>query len=150
MAYVSRTDLSERLGATLYARLTDRVSGAAADDAVADRIMAEAEAEADSYLALRYATPIDLTLHPELGEVLKQRVLDLAEYIAWRGSPFVADLPGRVQSLYAEARAWFSAVGTGRLSLPAVTPPAGRVAADDSPRYRASPRRFTAEELEGL
>lgn len=150
MAYVTATDLSKRLGATVYARLTDRVNGKTADDAVGDQIVAEAEGEADSYLAARYATPIDLSRHPELADVLVQRVLDLAEYLAWRGSPFVSDIPNRVQTLYDDARRWLAALAAGDVELPAVTPPASRTAADDAPRYRATPRTFTAEELDGL
>lgn len=53
MAYVTTTQLSNRLGSTLYARLTDRVNGASADATVAQQIVDEAEAVADSYLATR-------------------------------------------------------------------------------------------------
>jgi len=150
MAYVSTSDLSARLGATLYARLTDRVNGTSASETVALQIVQEAEAEANSYLAKRYATPVDLTAHPELKDVLDQRVLDLAEYLAWRGSPFVSDIPGRVQILYEQARRWFEDVAAGRVHLPAGRQVAGPVAEDDSPRFQATARKFTAEELDGL
>ena len=93
MPYITTTQLSQRLGATLYARLTDRVNGTTADAAVAQQIVNEAEAEADSYLGRRYRTPVDLVVHPELANVLAARVLDLAEYGAWKSSPFVSDPP---------------------------------------------------------
>lgn len=150
MAYITTTDLRERLGPPLYARLTDRTQGTAADEAVARQIIAEAEAEANSFLSKRYATPIDLSVRPELAGVLELRVLDVAEHLAWRGSPFVNDLPNRVKLLYEEARRWLAEVAAGRLCLPAAAPPASRVAEDDAPRYRAAPRQFTAEELGGL
>ncbi len=150
MAYVTTEQLSQRLGATVYARLTDRVDGTTASTTVAQQIVADAEAEANSYLAQRYKTPVDLAAHPELADVLRLRVLDLAEYAAWKGSPFVSDPPQRVQAVYTVALRWLSDLAAGRLPLPAATPPDARTAQDDTPGYAAVPRAFTAEELTGL
>jgi phage gp36-like protein len=150
VAYTTIAQLKSRLGDTLYARLTDRINGAAADDSVGQQIVDEAEGLANAQLATRYATPIDLTAHPELADVLEARVLDLAEYLAWRNSPFVNDVPGRLLFLYEEASAWFTAIATGELNLPAASPPASRTAENDAPRFRAAPRKFTADELDGL
>ena len=80
MPYITTTQLSARLGSTIYARLTDRDNGTTADPDVAQQIVDEAEALADSHLAKRYATPVDLGAHPELADVLEARVLDLAEH----------------------------------------------------------------------
>ncbi len=150
MAYITTTQLSARLGSTLYARLTDRVGGTTADETVAAEIVAQAEALANAYLARRFATPVDLAAHPELADVLRARVLDVAEYLAWRDSPFVTDVPERVRMVHADAQEWFAAVAAGTLDLPASSPPASRTAVDDSPRYAAGPRKFTADELDGL
>ncbi len=150
MAYITTTQLESRLGSTLYARLTDRVNGAAADPTVAQQLVDDAEALADSHLATRYATPIDLTAHPELADVLGTRVLDLAEYLAWRDSPFVADMPERVRLVHEDAGGWFAAIAASELELPASSPPASRTAVDDAPRFTEPPRRFTHDELDGL
>ncbi len=150
MAYITITQLQSRLGSTLYARLTDRVNGTTADSTVAQQIVDEAEALANSYLAKRYATPIDLTAHPELSNVLETRVLDLAEYLVWRDSPFVTDIPERVRLLHDETPDWFTSIASGEIDLPASSPPASRTAVDDSPRYTEPPRRFTHDELDGL
>lgn len=150
MAYITTSQLSERLGATIYARLTDRVNGITANSTVAQQIVDEAQAEADSYLARRYQTPVDLAAHPELANILKARVLDLAEYGAWKSTPFVSDPPQRVHLLYAAALRWFEDVGQGRLLLPAASPPTSGTAEDRAPQYVAQPRRFTSEELDGL
>jgi phage gp36-like protein len=150
VAYITTTQLQSRLGSTLYARLTDRVNGTTADAAVAQQLVDEAEALANAQLAARYATPIDLTKHPELADVLESRVLDLAEYLAWRDSPFVTDLPERIRLLHEEASGWFAGVGSGAMSLPATSPPASRTAVDDSPRFTAGSRPFTQDELDGL
>ena len=107
MAYITTTQLQGRLGSTLYARLTDRVNGTTADGTVAQQLIDEAEALANAYLARRFATPIDLTAHPELTDLLEARVLDVAEYLAWRDSPFVADIPERARLLHDETVQWF-------------------------------------------
>jgi len=150
MAYVTTTQFQERLGASIYARLTDRVSGTTANATVAQQIVDEAEALANSFLSRRYATPIDLTAHPELSDVLETRVLDLAEHLAWRASPLVASVPDRVTFLFEEASRWFDALAAGRLDLPANSPPASRTASDDAAKTTSTPRHFTHDELDGL
>lgn len=150
MSYIVLQQLKDRLGTTLYARLTDRVNGATGDDAVGQQIADQAEAEADSRFAVRYATPIDLAMHPELLQLLAARVLDLAEAIAWASSPFMGDVPDRVRSLRAAAIEWFDAVASGRIHLPSSTLPRSTIAVDDGARAIASERRFTASELDGL
>lgn len=150
MAYATTTQLSDRLGSTLYARLTDRVNGAVASGTVAQEIIDQAEAVVDGYLARRFATPIDLVTRPELTDALRLRTLDVAEYLAWRGSPFVTDIPERARLLHDEATRWLEAVASGSLDLPAAAPPAPRVARDDGPQFEANDRAFTADELDGL
>lgn len=150
MPYITTTHLATRLGADLYARLTDRAAGTTADSAVAQQIIDEAAAEADALLAARYATPVDLTEHPELAELLAARVLDLAEYNAWKSSPFVTAVPDRVSGLHDAAVRWLRDVARGALPLPADVSPA--TAPDRAPHLRivSSPRTFTADELDGL
>ncbi|MCA9243716.1 MAG: DUF1320 family protein [Phycisphaerales bacterium] len=150
MAYAEIDDLKDRLGLTVYARLTDRDDGAVADNGVASDIIAEAETLLDSYLAQRYATPVDLVAHPELAITLKARTLDLSEWIAWRTSPFVTDIPARVQMLGEAAMGWLRDVATARVTLPAASAPAAPTSHDEGPRYSAEPRQFTADELDGL
>lgn len=150
MAYSTVQDLKNRLGTTIYARLTDRVNGTSADDAIAQQIVNEAETDADSRLAVRYAVPIDLSANPELADLLTARVLDLAESIAWTSSPFMGDVPDRVRALRAAAIEWFDEVASGRIHLPASTLPRSSIAVDDSARAISSERRFTAGELDGL
>jgi len=150
MAYITTTQLKQRLGDTLYARLTDRINGTTANDTLGQQIVDEAEALANSYLARRYATPVSLAAHPELADLLEARVLDLAEHMAWRSSPMVSSIPDRVLFIAEEATRWFEALGAGQVHLPASSPPASRTAEDDAARYKASPRAFTQDELDGL
>ncbi len=150
MAYITTAQLEQRLGDALYARLTDRLAGASENATVAQSIVDEAEGVANSLLAKRFATPVNLGAHPELADVLRARVLDLAEHLAWRTSPFVASVPDRVLFAMEEAQRWFERLADGSVHLPSASPPASRVAADDGPRFRAAERTFTADELDGL
>lgn len=150
MAYVTLQQFKDRLGQALYDRLTDRVSGVTGNDAVGQQIVDEAEALVNSYLARRYATPVDLAQHPELADVLAVRVLDVAEYLAWQGSPFVSDLPDRVEVLQGQVVRWLEKVASGQVELPVSSPLGAPVASDDGPRYAATERKFTADELDGL
>jgi phage gp36-like protein len=148
MAYITTADLSARLGAAIYARLTDRVNGTTPSSAVAGQIVAEAEAEADAYLAQRYQTPVIVAGQPAAAQLLAARVLDLAEYRAWKGSPFVGDPPHRVKLLYADALRWWEAVATGQAALPA--PGVARAAPDGGPAQSSAARVFTTDGLQGL
>jgi phage gp36-like protein len=134
----------------LYARLTDRVNGASADENIAQEIVDQAEAEANTHLAARYSTPINLAQHAELADVFRRRVLDLAECLAWRASPFVSDLPNRVNVLHDDAQRWFQHIAAGELRLPAAREPRGKPWPNDRPRYVRTTRPFTADELEHL
>lgn len=150
MAYTTTTQLGQRLGTTLYARLTDRINGTTADDTVGQAVLNDAEALADSYLSRRYATPIDLSEHADLANVLTARVLDLAEFIAWQGSPFISDPPQRVHMLRAGALAWFEDIAAGRLVLPASAAPESTGVTHHTPRHSSTRRAFRHDELDGL
>lgn len=150
MAYATLTQLKDRLGLATYARLTDRAAGVTANDSVGQEVLDQAHAIADSYLSVRYATPVDLAQRPEVGVVLAARVLDVAEGMAWRGSPFVGDMPARVRYVASEGERWLRDVADGRVHLPAAAPPASRTASDDSPRFSGTERVLRGEELEEL
>lgn len=150
MPYVTKEQLAARLGPAMYARLTDRVAGETADEAVGQAIVDEASGLADGWLAVRYATPVDLVGHPEVTDILAARVLDLAESIAWQSSPFVGDIPDRIRFLAEDARRWFERLARGDVNLPAASPPPGRTAVTDEPLASSSPRVFTSDELDGL
>ncbi len=150
MAYITTSQLNARLGDALYDRLTDRDDGDTSSNSVAQQLIDEAEAEANSYLALRYVTPVNLTGFNDARDVLEARVLDLAEYNAWKSSPFTNDIPARVSGVYANALAWLRGVAFGQIKLPGGTEPA-RVDDDSDPPLFTSPGRpFSSAELDGL
>lgn len=150
MAYITVEDLEARLGSELYARLTDREAGVSANSGVAQQIVDEAESLLDGYLARRYATPIDVSGDAGLANVLALRSLDLAEFLAWRGSPFTSDVPERARLAFDETQRWLARVADGRLALAAASPPRGASASGAQVQYESRPRRFTHDELDGL
>lgn len=150
MAYTTTAGLSARLGAQMYARLTDRVNGQTANDSVAQQMVDEAEALVDSYLARRYATPIDVSGDAALSNVLESRTLDVAEYLAWRGSPFVGDVSERIRSLKEEALRWLEQVASGLLELPATARPGASTMLGATAMGSGEERCFTHEQLEGM
>lgn len=121
MSYITAADIEERLGTAAYVLLTDDAGSGSADTEKVEEARAGAEGEANSYLATRYATPVDLAAHPELAAVLKSLVLDLAEYrLHSRRPPMSADLVRRRD----EAVAWLERVATGAVQLPSAVAPA--------------------------
>jgi phage gp36-like protein len=122
VAYITNGDIERRVGAGAYAHLADDDGDGLADEAVVDAIRVAAEGEVDSHLALRYRVPIDLDVHPELGGLLASMALDLAELRLRERRPPVAEEARRRAE---RALMWLTAVGAGRLVLPALTRPAG-------------------------
>ena len=115
MAYITNADIEERLGTTVYVQLTDDSGTGSADLDKVDEARLGAEGEADSYLGLRYAVPVDLTVFGETAAVLKSFVLDLAAYrLHSRRPPVLADV-GRRRN---EAVNWFRRVADGGVVLP--------------------------------
>lgn len=150
MAYITTTQLANRLGSALYARLTDRTNGATANATVAQEIVDAAEALVNSELARRYQTPVDLAARPELAALLTARTLDVAEFIAWKSSPFVSDIAERVRLNFEEAQQWLTSVARGDLPLPAAMLPASTPMVADGPYTSGGGRVFTSDELDGL
>ena len=70
MSYITNTDIQTRLGTTLYVQLADDTGSGSADPNIVNEARLGAEGEANSYLARRYAVPVNLTAHPELTELL--------------------------------------------------------------------------------
>ena len=120
MAYVSNSDIETRLGSAAYVQLTDDAGSGSANEEVIEEARAGAEGEVDSYLARRYAVPIDLGRHPELAGILQSMALDLAEHrLRLRRPPVPAEATAR----RAAAIAWLKGVANGSIDLPAAVEP---------------------------
>jgi len=142
MSYITAADIEERLGSAAYVQLTDDAGTGSADPDKVEEARAGAEGEADSYFAVRYATPVDLSAHPELAAVLKSFVLDLAEYrLHARRPPMPADVVRR----RGEAIAWLGRVAAGAVQLPSTVTPATSPAR--AVAVTGTERMFTRETL---
>ena len=72
-----------------------------------DKAIAEASAQADSFLAARYATPV-----PFAGLALQQATLDLARFRLWDSRS-----PEEVRNRQQDALKWLRDVATGKAQL---------------------------------
>jgi phage gp36-like protein len=119
MSYVTNSDIETRLGSERYVQLTDDAGSGAADLAVVAEARDGAEREADSYLARRYAVPIDLSANAEPAALLTTVVLDLIEYrLHTRRPPVPADVVAKRTATIK----WLEQIAAGTVELPSVTP----------------------------
>lgn len=144
MAYIVNTDIQERLGSTTYVSLTDDDGDSVADVGVVDEVRLGAEGEVNSYLARRFAVPIDLTVHTDLVDLLKSITLDLVEYrLRLRRPPVPQDSLRKM----ADAIVWLTKIAEGKIDLPS----AASVAANTNRGILASStgedRLLTREEM---
>ncbi len=126
MAYITNTDIEQRLGHAAYVQLADDDGNGAADTGVVDEARLAAEGEVNSFLALRHATPIDVAVYSELADLLKSISLDLAEYRLRLRRPPVSEDARRRREQTIE---WLRRIGDGTVALPslsAVPTPAAR------------------------
>ena len=147
MSYITNSDIETRLGTSVYVQLADDTGSGSADPNIVDEARTSAEGVANSYLARRYAVPVDLTTHPDLDDVLSGIVLDLAVHrLCARRPPIPAD----VVRHHAAALAWLEQVAAGQVVLPAAIEVAGNTAGGPVAEVSGAKRVVTRSELEGL
>jgi phage gp36-like protein len=127
--YITANDLTDAYGADEVASLADRDGDGVADEPVLADVCVAASAEADSYLAQRYAVPVPLDAH------LRGVVLAIAR---WKLEPAHAvqagNGPSKAAIDYRNAIAWLDRVARGVVVLFAATP----ASPTSSPSIRAS------------
>lgn len=144
MSYVDSASIETRLGTSAYLQLTDDDGDQQADGAVVDEARLGAQGEVDSYLARRYAVPIDLVQHPELTDLLKSVVLDLVELRLRARRPPVSEV---ILRRHATALEWLRGVADGTIKLPSVVPVAERPTRGPGALTAGEPRSLSREEL---
>ena len=146
MAYVTNSDIELRLGQAVYVQLTDDDGNGTADAAVVDEARLAAEGEVNSYLARRFAVPVDVTTHADLAAVLKSVTLDAVEYrLRVRRPPVSSDGTRR----YLQAIEWLEGVAQGIISLPAQSELAPNPAQGPSAQTTGEERLPSRDELRG-
>lgn len=118
MSYITNNDIEQRIGSAAYVQLTDDAGSGSADADKVDEARLGAEGEVDSYLARRYAVPVDLVTHAVLAGLLRSVTLDLAAYRLYSRRP---PIPADVVDRRAAAVGWLRAVAEGRVELPSAT-----------------------------
>lgn len=144
MSYISNDDIETRLGTKTYVQLTDDDGDAAADVGVVDEARLGADREVDSYLARRYAVPIDLVAHPELAGLLATLTLDLAEYRLRARRPPVPDAATQLRQ---QAVQWLERIAGGAIDLPALTELPASVLRGPRTGWRSEERVLSRDEL---
>ncbi len=147
MSYITNSDIETRLGTTRYVQLTDDAGTGSANTAVADEVRLGAVGEVDSYLAPRYAVPIDLVTHVETAGPIKSAALDLAEY---RLHARRREVPVGVIGKRDTTLAWLRNIAAGEASLPSVAELPANAAAGPRATTTGAARVLSREELEGF
>lgn len=75
MTYAIQQDLVDRFGDQELLQLTDRTNSGSIDAAVVAKALADADAEIDSYLCVRYALPL-----ASVPEIIARLACDMARY----------------------------------------------------------------------
>lgn len=147
MAYITNEDIQSRIGPAAYVQLTDDTGTGSADTAKVDEARLGAEGEANSYLAARYAVPVDLTGEAQLAATLKSFVLDIAAYrLHTRRPPVPDDIVRRRE----EAVTWLVRVASGLVQLPAALALAENGALGIVARAVGPSRSMTRETMDSL
>lgn len=129
--YTTNNEIELRLGTARYIQLTDDAGTGSANEAVVDEARLGAEGEVDSYLAQRYAVPIDLAQHPQVAAVLKSLTLDLVEHRLYGRRP---PIPSDILAKRDAALIHLQRVARGEAMLPA----AGEIESNPASGIRAA------------
>lgn len=103
--YADRAAFDLAFGATEASELEGAATGRIT------QALASATATADSYLATRYATPVE-----SVGDVLRRAVLDIARFSLWDNRA-----PDEVRTRYEDALRWLRDVSAGKATLTTAT-----------------------------
>lgn len=116
MSYATQLDLVDRFGTPELAQLTDPAAGTTINATTVARALADADAEIDARLAVRYALPL-----ASVPPVLVRIAVDLARYFLWdqRASE-------QVRNRFKDATALLDKMARGDVKLAGATtvPPA--------------------------
>lgn len=108
MAYVSSDDMIARFGELEMIQLTDRANVVGeVDTDVLDAAIADAEAEVDSYISVRYAIPL-----ASVPDIVKSMTADIARYRLYD-----TEVPEIVEKRYDAALRLLRDVAARRASL---------------------------------
>lgn len=144
MAYSTQADILKRISAAELSQLTSEVEDFI-DTAVVDEMIAAADAEIDSYVAVRYAVPLS---NPPA--FIKLCSVSIAIYRLFeRRAARLGGINDAVKEGYKNATETLKAVAAGKISLGVDPPPAASTTAKKV-EFSADERIFTKDDLEGF
>ena len=111
MPYATLQDLVDRFGADELAQLTDRIDGTVIDPGIVARALADADAEIDGYLAVRFALPLS-----SVPAALVRISCDIARYRLYDS------VPDSVRKRYEDAVRDLKGYASGSLALDGASP----------------------------
>jgi phage gp36-like protein len=118
MSYATNTDVEQRMGPAAYIQLTDDAGTGGAEEAKVTQARLAAEAEINSYLAVRYRVPVDVSGEAEVGALLRDMTVDLAAFrLHARRPPVASDLAARHEAVVE----WLRRIAQGSAALPAAS-----------------------------
>ena len=136
MTYATQDDMVKRFGEAEIAQRTNRIDGSSIDATVLTRAIDDADAEINSYLAVRYQLPLS-----ELPSVLVRVACDIARYRLYDDGA-----PETVRTRYQDAVGLLKRMSSGEVQLAGGSPipvaSGGRTVASRSPA-----RVFSSETL---
>jgi phage gp36-like protein len=138
--YLSAQAFVERLGLDEAIRLTDTIGNGRIEVPRLATALADAQAEVDSYLAARHATP--LATVPALITMI---VFNLAVANLWRG-----ELPESVRDRRDNAQRQLRDMAAGKITLPGAALLAPAEASDAPVLFSTTDRLFTRDSMKGL
>lgn len=155
MSYATLQNLKDYLGAGTsplgaYNRLTDRVAGTTANDAVGQELVDLAQGEVNSWLGRRYVTPIDASADATLAQTLRDFTLAIAGYKAYALHPRRPTPQQSIKEHYEAALERLKAIANGAAALPGATPIPGPTTGGAAATAVGDERVFTREAMEGL
>lgn len=150
MSYATLDDLKQRLGTSIYGKLTDRDAGTTADDDVGQEILDGAHGTVNSYLAKRFKVPVDVSSDTARAQFLRRHTLNVAEFDAWQGNPFRKDISERVKFSYQDSIKRLGDIAAGKSELPGATPIASATSTGPTATAIGNARIFTEDGLTGI
>lgn len=129
-SYLTTTELKTRFENDAELEfLTDKAEGSTPDEAVLTDVVETAEGEINSGLAMRYATPVDVSIDTTLAALLKRMTLDLAEVYLHRRGEGASEIKTEQRDRVLE---WVEQMATGKRRLVGAVTAAST--ASDNPR----------------
>ena len=138
MTYATAEQVIERYGARTVQLLTDRAGAGVMDPVVLERALADAAAEIDTWLAVKYDLPL-FSPPASPPEVLTRLAVDIAVYRLAAGADLATDERRR---RYEDAVKLLERLARGEASLGLADPPASTVG---GVKISRRPRRFSRE-----